>query len=354
VQQQGPLLGTQALTWSAQVLDALTYLHGQTPPIIHRDVKPDNVRLTPDGEAVLVDFGVAKYLVAGQQTATVARAGSPGYAPPEQYAGGTDQRTDVYAVGGLLYFALTGEAPLAAPLRAAGQRMPSPRALNPNVSRSTERLILRAMAVDAGRRYQSAAAMCRAITEHTKIKCPSPTGSQQRWLQIGIGVMLALLLSSGGYVGWSMWRDSGGNNGDPPPPATTVTATVTPESASVGGEATGTLPPSPTPAPTHTVEAGQPTSTPRPTFTPTNTPLPDADRDGVPDATDACRDTPGLRQFAGCPDTDGDGIPYPDDDCPEQSAPDQPNGCPPSPPPGNNTGGDENDNENIPKPAPGP
>ena len=362
VQQRGPLSEAQALTWAGQVLDALAYLHAQTPPIIHRDVKPDNVRLTPDGEAVLVDFGVAKYLIPGQQTATVARAGSPGYAPPEQYAGGTDARTDVYAVGGLLYFALTGEAPLEAPLRAAGHPMPSPRVLNRNISRRTEKIILRVMAIDAERRFQSAAAMQQALAKHTRPRTSALNVQQQKLLlQITVGLIAMIVLGAAGYLGWDLFRDN-----DVPPIHSTATALAPATStSSVVGAATEQLPPSPTLAPTHTVPPGQATSTPMLTSTPTNTPLPDADRDGVPDATDACRNTPGLRQFAGCPDTDGDGIPDPDDACPnvagleefqgcpdrdgdgipdpqdacpDDPAPDQPDGCPAPPPPSDGDG----------------
>ena len=200
---------------------------------------------------------------------------------------------------------------------------------------------------------------------------------QKTFLYVFAAIVALVVLGVAGTIGWSMWRD-GGDNGGTPPPVATVTAT--PKGTSVAGEATEAPPPSPTPAPIHTVLAGQPTSTPKPTSSPTPTPIPDADRDGVPDVTDACRNTPGLRQFAGCPDSDGDGIPYPDDacpddagleefqgcpdrdgdgipdlqdNCPDDAAPDQPDGCSPPPPPSDGNGEDgDNNPTKTPKPDP--
>ena len=295
VQQTGPIPETQARAWGTQVLDALTYLHAQTPPIIHRDVKPDNVRLTPEGKAMLVDFGVAKYLIPGQHTATVARAGSPGYAPPEQYAGGTDARTDVYAVGGLLYFALTGQAPLEAPLRAAGQPMPPPRVLNRNISRRTERIILRAMAVDAAQRFQSAAAMRRALTGR------APTAERrQRWRQMGAGVALVLLLSSAGYAGWTMWHDGAAKA--PTTPPTMSTPTVTPERATVESESPASSKrPRPQPSPMPSITS-TPKNSPTSTATSTSTPGPTS----RPQATATHTPAPAVAPELLAPSTSGE------------------------------------------------
>ena len=100
VQQRGALQEAQAVAWSTQILDALEYLHTQQPPIIHRDIKPQNIIITPQGRAMLVDFGIAKMFVVGQSTTAGARAVSPGYSPPEQYGRGTtDARSDIYALG---------------------------------------------------------------------------------------------------------------------------------------------------------------------------------------------------------------------------------------------------------------
>ncbi len=102
------------LNWIVSICDAVTFLHNHNPPFIHRDIKPDNIRITPDGMAILVDLGNAKATADGARTLFFIRhQGTPGYAPLEQYPGGsgTDTRSDVYALGGTLYFALTTHEP---------------------------------------------------------------------------------------------------------------------------------------------------------------------------------------------------------------------------------------------------
>ncbi len=102
------------MEWLLSICDAVAFLHDQRPPIIHRDIKPDNIRITPAGTAILVDLGNAKTAADGARTLFFIRhQGTPGYAPMEQYPGGagTDERSDVYALGGTLYFALTAHEP---------------------------------------------------------------------------------------------------------------------------------------------------------------------------------------------------------------------------------------------------
>ncbi|GCE16444.1 serine/threonine-protein kinase [Dictyobacter kobayashii] len=104
----------QILSWILSICDGVMFMHSQRPIVIHRDIKPDNIRITPNGTAVLVDLGNAKAAADGARTLFFIRhQGTPGYAPPEQYPGGTgtDARSDVYALGGTLYFALTASEP---------------------------------------------------------------------------------------------------------------------------------------------------------------------------------------------------------------------------------------------------
>ncbi len=104
----------RVMTWVLSVCDAVMFLHDQQPPIIHRDIKPDNIRITPEGIAILVDLGNAKANADGARTLFFIRhQGTPGYAPQEQYPGGsgTTVRSDVYALGATLYFALTAHEP---------------------------------------------------------------------------------------------------------------------------------------------------------------------------------------------------------------------------------------------------
>jgi eukaryotic-like serine/threonine-protein kinase len=163
----GPIAETSALAWIEQVLRALEYMHnwrderrGDLLPIVHRDIKPHNIILTGAGRIVLVDFGLAKYTT--DLTNAGARAVSPSYSPPEQYAGRTDVRSDIYALGATLYFLLTGEPPLAASARTNAPLTP-PRRLNPAIAQSTEDAILQALQFQAAERFQTAGEMRSAL-----------------------------------------------------------------------------------------------------------------------------------------------------------------------------------------------
>jgi serine/threonine protein kinase len=100
-----------ALPLLAPIADALSYLHTQEPPVVHRDVRPANI-IVPAGanRTMLVNFGIAKQHIAGTST-TVIRLGAPGYAAPEQYTSGTSAQTDIYGLGATLYTLLTGIIP---------------------------------------------------------------------------------------------------------------------------------------------------------------------------------------------------------------------------------------------------
>jgi len=160
VQQRGALAEMQALDWANQILDALEYLHTQNPPIIHRDIKPQNIIITPQNRAMLVDFGIAKMFYAGQATTMGARAVSSGYSPPEQYGQGTtDARSDIYAMGATVYFVLTGGEPPESVGRYAGDTLVAPRVRNPSVSLPVEGTVLRALQLSAVNRPQTAQQM---------------------------------------------------------------------------------------------------------------------------------------------------------------------------------------------------
>src|SRR2546425_8723145 len=105
----------EVVRWADQLCDALDYLHTQDPQIIHRDIKPPNLKLTSRGQIVLLDFGLAKGSV-GPLTAVTTSASifgyTPNYAPLEQIQGkGTDPRSDIYALGATLYHLVTNVKP---------------------------------------------------------------------------------------------------------------------------------------------------------------------------------------------------------------------------------------------------
>jgi serine/threonine protein kinase/Tol biopolymer transport system component len=159
MERYGMLPEDDAVHIGAAMCDALAYLHTRKPPILHRDIKPGNVKITPDGHIFLVDFGLAKvYQSASQPTTTGARAMTPGYSPPEQYGTArTDPRTDIYSLGATLYAAMSGVIPEDGLARAMDNAQLTPlRKRNPKVSRRLAAAIERAMAVDPSDRFQTA------------------------------------------------------------------------------------------------------------------------------------------------------------------------------------------------------
>jgi serine/threonine protein kinase/Tol biopolymer transport system component len=142
----------------AAMCDALSYLHSRKPPILHRDIKPGNVKISPDGHIFLVDFGLAKVIQGNQATTTGARAMTPGYSPPEQYGTArTDPRTDIYSLGATLYAALTGIIPEDGLARAMDSVELTPiRKRNPDITRRLAIAIEKAMEVDPSDRFQTA------------------------------------------------------------------------------------------------------------------------------------------------------------------------------------------------------
>jgi hypothetical protein len=161
-----PPTEAQVLDWILPICDAIHELHSQPTPIIHRDVKPANIKLSASqGAPVLIDLGLAKLFARGQQTIAAALAFTPGYAPPEQYqaTGATDQRTDVYSLGATLYYLLTGYQPVEAPARLTAQALPTPYERNPRLSDEINEIVLKAMALDPNIRYQTMREMGREL-----------------------------------------------------------------------------------------------------------------------------------------------------------------------------------------------
>jgi hypothetical protein len=164
----GPLPVQTVLTWMEQVCDALIYLHSQNPPVVHRDVKPGNVRITPQGQAMLVDFGIAKLYDPDRKTTLGARAATPGYAPIEQYGeGSTDTRSDIYALGATLYASLTGVEPPESIYRHGRDTLAPVGQLNPEIAPHLEAAIMKAMALIPDQRFQSIVELKKALFQPT-------------------------------------------------------------------------------------------------------------------------------------------------------------------------------------------
>jgi serine/threonine-protein kinase len=152
----GKLDERRVIDVALQVLDTLDYLHNLSPPVIYRDLKPSNVMLTPSGLVKLIDFGIAR-LFRPQSNATM--IGTQGYAPPEQYKGKVDARSDLYALGATVHHALSGRDPALEPPFS----FPRLRSLRPDVTPALAELIDQSLRYDVADRVASAAEFRRRL-----------------------------------------------------------------------------------------------------------------------------------------------------------------------------------------------
>jgi eukaryotic-like serine/threonine-protein kinase len=166
--EDGSLSPERAIDVSSSVASALAHAHGKG--IVHRDVKPGNIMITTSGEVKVMDFGIARTVSAGTFTNTASVLGTATYFAPEQARGGpVDERTDLYALGVVLYEMLAGRPPFAgdSPVAVAYQHVreqPTPPSrLNPRISPALEAVVLRAMAKDPGARQQTASELARDL-----------------------------------------------------------------------------------------------------------------------------------------------------------------------------------------------
>lgn len=166
----------------SQIGDALDYAHSQG--IVHRDIKPGNILIDTRGNCLLTDFGIAKMLEnTVQLTVTGGILGTPAYMSPEQGLGETpDGRSDIYALGVILYEMATGripfkaETPLAVMMKHVSDPLPPPRTINPTIPEDLERIILKAMAKEPADRYATDGEMVSAIQKIKPDAEPNLTG----------------------------------------------------------------------------------------------------------------------------------------------------------------------------------
>jgi parallel beta-helix repeat protein len=254
ISRMGALPEARVLTWADQLLDALAYIHDRG--ILHRDIKPQNVILRPDGHVVLVDFGLVKLWNPNDpRTQTIIKSmGTPGYAPPEQYdptRGHTDPRSDLYSLGATLYHTFTGQVPPSATERVVNPgSLGAVRRFNPNVSSRVESALMRALELRPAERFQNAREMRTALQQvsapEPKAYAPPPSlpgatevipspfeesappapvpqkKSRAIWITLAIVVMGCLglaLLGGAGY--WFFLRDGDGGSSATTEPAVT-------------------------------------------------------------------------------------------------------------------------------------
>jgi parallel beta-helix repeat protein len=176
--QGGPFSLALVLEWACVLGEVLSYLHAQQPPIIFRDLKPANIMLTPQGRLMLVDFGIARTLRGtGTGGALGARTaiGTPGYAPPEQFQGLAEPRSDQYALAATLHHLLTNRDPQ----QEAPFTFPPVRQLAPGVPQHVEDALAKALSMAISDRYPSMGeflAVLRSVPPVAKATPSSATG----------------------------------------------------------------------------------------------------------------------------------------------------------------------------------
>ena len=168
IENQGSLHWNDAINFTTQILRGLQHAHDKG--IVHRDIKPQNIMVLPDGTIKVTDFGIARFARNEHKTITDKVIGSVHYISPEQAKGEpTDEKTDMYSVGVMLYEMLTGKLPFEADsaVSVAIMQLQSeaqlPTEINPSIPLGVEQITLRAMRKDASLRYSSAAEMLRDL-----------------------------------------------------------------------------------------------------------------------------------------------------------------------------------------------
>ena len=173
IEKEGSLRWKDAIYFTLQILKALQHAHDKG--IVHRDVKPQNIMVLPDGAIKVTDFGIARFARSEQRTITDKAIGSVHYISPEQARGEkTDEKADIYSVGVMLYEMLTGQLPFQAESAVSVaimqlQREPKlPTEINGSIPLGLEQITMHAMQKNCDRRYQSAAEMLSDLSQFRK------------------------------------------------------------------------------------------------------------------------------------------------------------------------------------------
>jgi serine/threonine-protein kinase len=205
---KAPLPVDQAISITIQLADVLQYCHEQG--VVHRDLKPENILIQPDGTVKLADFGIA--LLRGARRLTFRRlsseVGTPDYMAPEQVQGDRgDARTDVYALGVMLFEMLTGDVPykgdsaLAVMSQHVTTDAPLLRRVRPELPAELEAVVWRALRREPAERYASMAALRHDLTHLDAVQIPEyPTSSDGGGLRVAREHVVTALVIVGAFV----------------------------------------------------------------------------------------------------------------------------------------------------------
>jgi serine/threonine protein kinase len=199
VRRSGPLPFEFASSLIVQIIDALELIHKKN--MLHRDIKPDNIIITKGSRAVLIDFGAARDYSDNKTIAQTAIV-TPGYAPIEQYnkSSRKGKYTDIYALGGTLYFLLTGKKPMDATERIYSQ-LKAPHQVNPNVSIQVSSLIMLAMQMKPEDRFSTVTEIKHAFNQLLNVEDTTAANtpielnlSKEEWSVIVFVVLIVIVL----------------------------------------------------------------------------------------------------------------------------------------------------------------
>jgi len=239
IQEQGPLPVDEAVAYAIEIGRGLTAAHARK--LVHRDVKPQNVLIDPDGRAKVTDFGIARSLEQKGMTATGRVLGTTDYVSPEQAMGeDVDERSDVYSLGVVLYEMLTGDVPFQAEtqvgvaMKHVNEPMPDVQAKRPDVSAVVASVVDRATTKDPRDRYSTVAEMVRDLEQTLEVEAARRGGTTgeatsvldsvpkanrrlgrngKPWFGIAMGLVGIALIAAALVFGDRVINDVGGGGG---------------------------------------------------------------------------------------------------------------------------------------------
>jgi len=190
LEEHGAQSEPDVIRWAKQLCDVLSYLHTREPAVIYRDMKPSNVMLKPNGDVMLIDFGAAREIKKENFGDTIA-LGTQGYAAPEQYGRleQSDERTDIYSLGVMMFQLLTGESP---------HRLCPVREFDPKLSSGLEAVIQKCTQRKKELRYQSCAELMYALEHYWEFDYGyrSLQKKKMKCFLINISMMLMLVIGA--------------------------------------------------------------------------------------------------------------------------------------------------------------
>lgn len=198
LKERGRFSSEEAVRYILAILDALSKIHSHG--IIHKDISPDNIFITEENSVKIFDFGAAK-LQGTELERTEHVVVKAGYSPPEQYRSKNEQGVfmDIYAVGAIFYEMVTGEKPMEAPDRSMKDELKKPSEFDIEIEKQTERVILKALALEPKMRFQTAEKFKDAIVNQKKVVLPEEERKRDRRKKrlLAVGLPLVIVFMGG-------------------------------------------------------------------------------------------------------------------------------------------------------------